>query len=283
MRRVIFATTGFSFILDSLLKEKSISLIGIVDFRFDVTKSRNFKVANEVDYYIYNNDMAHLKAWIKRLDPDILIIYKMPFLLPEEVFSLPKFGSINIHPSLLPRYRGPNPWFWMYYNMETIGGITIHRIDKYEDHGEILAQKQFDIKLGEELHQLQLKAEQMIYPSLCDLIFNIDSVSGLPQSYTFSSDRAPNVSDYSFIINFKCMEGIRVWHLLRGFPHLIYLLTKKDEHEYEIGDFISEYDIEKSNAGQIIHDNKNSYLYCIDGKIHLTKKIKRQTSHIQVK
>ncbi|MBF0651492.1 MAG: formyltransferase family protein [Dysgonomonas sp.] len=269
MRRVILATTGPSFVLSSLIEERSIHLAGIVHFNPVTTELLHPITEKGIDCYIYDNDINSLKEWIEVRGPDILIIYKMPFLLPKNIFSLPKFGSINIHPSLLPDYRGPNPWFWVYYNMETMGGITIHRVDKYEDHGEILIQKHFDIELGEELYYLQLKAEKLIYPELLNLVSHIDTVKGIQQTSNPLHDRSPNISDYSSIVNLDDMDGIRIWHLLRGFPHLLYLFTKGCQCKYKIGGFISDPDMKKCDIGQIINDGKNLYLYCINGKILL--------------
>jgi len=212
MKRVVFATTGDSFILKSLLKDPSIQVVGIVDFK----KGRN---DGAVPHYSFEN-MDSLGKLLNTLKPDVLAVYKMPFLLPEHIFTIPRYGSINIHPSLLPKYRGPNPWFWTYYNMETVGGITIHRIDQFEDHGEILAQRSFEIKWGDELHQLQLKAEQSIYPDLSAVLSNIDVVEGTPQTSVSRGSRAPNVADYSSLINLKKMDKLQIWHLLRGFPEL---------------------------------------------------------------
>ena len=212
MKRVVFATTGDSFILKSLLKDPSIQVVGIVDFK----TGRNDEA---IPHYSFEN-MDSLGKLLNTLKPDVLAVYKMPFLLPEHIFTIPRYGSINIHPSLLPKYRGPNPWFWTYYNMETVGGITIHRIDQFEDHGEILAQRSFEIKWGDELHQLQLKAEQSIYPDLSAVLSNIDVVEGTPQTSVSRGSRAPNVADYSSLINLKKMDKLQIWHLLRGFPEL---------------------------------------------------------------
>jgi methionyl-tRNA formyltransferase len=85
--------------------------------------------------------------WLRGLKPDILVVYASP-LLPPEIFNIPLHGSINIHPSLLPNYRGAPPIFWMHYNRDLNGGVSIHRIDEGADIGEILAQAGFRIPLG---------------------------------------------------------------------------------------------------------------------------------------
>jgi len=269
MRKVFLATTGSSLISNSLLEDKSVHVTGVVDFKTDAPELQNAVLSKGVHYYPYDN-MESFGKLIKSLNPDVLLVYKMPFLLPENIFTIPKYGSINIHPSLLPKYRGPNPWFWTYYYMETIGGITIHRIDKFEDHGDILAQRCFEIKLGVELHQLQQNAERLIYPVLSELLSNPDVIEGTPQTSISSDNRAPNVFDYSSIINLKEMDGVRIWHLLRGFPWLLSKIVKKCGHNYKIGDYIFEPEQKKEMIGDIIHENGYDYLYCVNGKILLT-------------
>lgn len=73
--------------------------------------------------------------------PDLLVLYGFNWILPAEVFGLPTFGSINIHPSLLPRYRGPAPVHRAIRNGDPEIGVTVHRVDAGVDTGPILAQR----------------------------------------------------------------------------------------------------------------------------------------------
>lgn len=86
---------------------------------------------------------CELESWVKSLSPDLIVVYSMSQLLKENIYSIPRFGTINLHPSYLPEYRGPNPIFWMYYNMEKQGGVTVHYIDQGEDTGNIILQKRY--------------------------------------------------------------------------------------------------------------------------------------------
>ncbi len=76
---------------------------------------------------------------------DVAIVASYPKILKEEVLNLPKFGSLNIHPSRLPKYRGPSPIQTALLNGDTSTAISIIKLDKEVDHGPILIQKEIDI------------------------------------------------------------------------------------------------------------------------------------------
>ena len=80
-----------------------------------------------------------------KLNPDIILVGSWGEKLEKATYDIPKIASINAHPSLLPKYRGPNPYFWVIKNMEQTTGITFHLIDDGYDNGAILAQEEIKI------------------------------------------------------------------------------------------------------------------------------------------
>lgn len=86
-----------------------------------------------------NDDRFRSK--LLKLNPDILLVGSWGEKIEKKIFDIPKIASINAHPSLLPKYRGPNPYFWVIRNMEHETGITFHLIDDKYDNGAILAQE----------------------------------------------------------------------------------------------------------------------------------------------
>lgn len=82
----------------------------------------------------------NFKDFDTKFDLAILIAYGK--ILPEKILAIPKFGFINIHPSLLPKYRGPTPVQSAILEGEEKTGVTIILLDKEIDHGSILAQKE---------------------------------------------------------------------------------------------------------------------------------------------
>lgn len=85
------------------------------------------------------------KQELLKLNPDIILVGSWGEKLSKEIYDLPKIASINVHPSLLPKYRGPNPYFWTIRNQETSSGVTFHLIDEGYDTGAILAQEEIKI------------------------------------------------------------------------------------------------------------------------------------------
>lgn len=91
-----------------------------------------------------------------RLNPDIILVGSWGERFEKATYDIPKIASINAHPSLLPKYRGPNPYFWVIKNQEQVSGVTFHLIDEGYDSGAILAQEEikvFPSDTGESLKQ----------------------------------------------------------------------------------------------------------------------------------
>jgi methionyl-tRNA formyltransferase len=79
------------------------------------------------------------------LRPDIIISTVFPWRIPQNVLNLPRFGAFNVHPSLLPKYRGTMTPNWTFLNGEKTAGLTAHRMVADFDAGPILAQVALDI------------------------------------------------------------------------------------------------------------------------------------------
>jgi methionyl-tRNA formyltransferase len=72
--------------------------------------------------------------------PDVLLVFGFNWRLPREVLDVPRLGVLNVHPSALPRYRGPSPVLWAIRNGDPFLGITVHRMTERIDAGPVLAQ-----------------------------------------------------------------------------------------------------------------------------------------------
>jgi len=94
---------------------------------------------------IIANHPSRLAAMIAPLRPDLVIVAGFSWLIPQDVIALPRFGVINLHPSLLPQHRGPNPIEWALRQGQPETGFTIHRLGDDFDNGPILAQRSVPI------------------------------------------------------------------------------------------------------------------------------------------
>jgi len=95
-------------------------------------------------------DFEHIKDpqsidKIKELNPDLIILSAYGQIIPKEILEIPKYGALNIHPSLLPKYRGASPIHAAILNGDEISGVTIMLMDEKMDHGPIVANDKFQI------------------------------------------------------------------------------------------------------------------------------------------
>jgi methionyl-tRNA formyltransferase len=100
---------------------------------------------------------AEARELLQKLAPDGVVIIAYGQIIPAPLLSIPKFGWINLHASLLPRYRGAAPIHWAIANGETKSGVTTMRIDAGMDTGEILLQREIPISATETAPDLSVR------------------------------------------------------------------------------------------------------------------------------
>lgn len=94
---------------------------------------------------------------VRNLQPDLFIVAAYGHLIPKSLLDIPKYGSLNIHPSLLPKYRGPSPIQSAIYNGDKTTGVTIIQMDEEIDHGPILLKKELPITRLDTFETLHIK------------------------------------------------------------------------------------------------------------------------------
>lgn len=106
-----------------------------------------------------NSDAS--KEAIRNVQPDLIVVAAFSLIIKRDIIEIPPKGCINMHPSLLPRYRGPNPFYWVLQQKEKKTGITIYYIDEGIDTGDIILQREFPIEEHETERSLQEKSASM--------------------------------------------------------------------------------------------------------------------------
>ena len=106
------------------------------------------KLANENKIPVFQPEKfdEESTAELKKLKPDLIIVAAYGKIIPQAILDIPGFGCINVHASLLPKYRGPSPIQNALMNGEKETGITIMLMDKGVDTGDILSQEAIDIE-----------------------------------------------------------------------------------------------------------------------------------------
>jgi methionyl-tRNA formyltransferase len=111
---------------------------------------------------------------LQELRPDLFVVAAYGMIIPENMLTIPTYGAINIHPSLLPKYRGPSPIQTALLNGDTKSGITIIKMDEEIDHGPILTVKEMyltDKDTFESLHiSMFIEAAMMLPETIADFV-----------------------------------------------------------------------------------------------------------------
>ena len=165
---VFFGTPDFSVpFLSALIKDSEIKVTAVVcqpdkpaGRKGEITPPavKSFAIENGVDVLqptsLKKEDSIDL---LKKLNADLFVVVAYGKIIPQEVLDIPTRGSINVHPSLLPEYRGPSPMQAAIAEGDDMTGITIMELDAGMDTGPILAQETISLDGDETYTSLQAK------------------------------------------------------------------------------------------------------------------------------
>jgi methionyl-tRNA formyltransferase len=208
-------------------QKKQNKIIKIIKYFYHKAKGRpvNLKELtekSEIPYnYICKGRDTSVTSWVRNLKPDLIVIYSMSQLIKKELIDIPALGVINLHPSYLPEYRGANPDFWQYYNMEMNPGVTVHYVNEGEDTGDIIYQQRVHIPLGTKSpERLDKLISETGVPLMLQAIQAIKDgcTPRAPQPLKSPNERARNLmgNEYDTIIDWHTWPIERTWHVLRG-------------------------------------------------------------------
>lgn len=98
---------------------------------------------------------------LKKLNPDIIVVVAFGKILPKEILDLPKYGCVNVHASLLPKYRGAGPIQWCVLNGEKVTGVTTMQMAEGLDTGDMLLKAETEIGENETAGELHDRLSQL--------------------------------------------------------------------------------------------------------------------------
>ncbi len=107
---------------------------------------------------------------LKELNPELIIVVAYGQILPKEILELPKYGCVNMHASVLPRYRGAAPIQWAVLNGEKISGVTAMQMDVGLDTGDMLLTKTVEIGENETAGELHDKLSALAAQVMAETI-----------------------------------------------------------------------------------------------------------------
>lgn len=204
---------------------------------------------------------------LKQINPEIIVVVAYGKLLPKEILDLPKYGCINAHASLLPKYRGSSPIQWSIVCGEKKTGITVMQMDEGMDTGDIISKAEIEIgenETAEELFdRLSLLAGELLCSTL-DLIENGTAVR-TPQNEAEAS-HAPMIRKEMGEIDFS-KKAQDIHNLVRGFyswPAAYTFIGTKRLKVYK-----TEIVSLSGKAGTVLKSDKELVIACGDKAIRL--------------
>jgi methionyl-tRNA formyltransferase len=120
---------------------------------------------------------------LRKLRPDLLVVVAYGQIIPAAVLSIPSFGAVNVHASLLPRHRGAAPVAHAILGGDIQTGVTIMRMDEQLDHGPILAMRATAIAAGEDAGALTARLAEIGAQLLVETIDQIHKVTPVEQEH----------------------------------------------------------------------------------------------------
>ena len=213
-KKIIFFGTP-SFAVTSLDKINSKFIVDYVVTSPDNRSGRGQKLnESDVKKYTLKNKIKTLQPsnlmdeefinQIKGLKPDLIIVVAFR-KLPAEVFNIPRHGTINLHASLLPNYRGAAPINWCLMNGEIKTGVTTFYINEKIDQGDILLQKEIMIKNEDDFGSLYTKLSEVgaeLVVKTVEGIFN-NSLKPIKQNFIDDLKLAPKLNSENTRINWS--------------------------------------------------------------------------------
>jgi methionyl-tRNA formyltransferase len=157
------------------------------------------------------------EALLQKLAPDCVVIIAYGQIIPSKLLPIPKLGWINLHASLLPKYRGAAPINWAIVNGEMRTGVTTMRIDAGMDTGDMLLQREIEIGAKETAPELATRMAEFGAPLMAETLRGLaaGTIAPKPQNHAEAS-YAPILKKEDGRIDWK-RTAIEIYNRMRGF------------------------------------------------------------------
>ena len=207
---------------------------------------------------------------LKGLSPEIIVLISYGKILPEAIIDIPSYGAINLHPSLLPKYRGAAPVEWALINGEKETGITVITIKDKVDTGEIIKQQKVPVDETDDIFSLRKRLSEIAPSILIESIDNIKKgVKPYPQKGIPTYARRLKKEDGLIRWNKKAIE---IYNLIRGAKEWPGSYTYLDGKYIKIYGAYPIYGQKKGEPGEVIDINGVCiYVACGEGIIKITE------------
>lgn len=197
---------------------------------------------------------------LKQLNPDVIVVAAFGQILSKVILELPKFGCINVHASLLPKYRGSAPIQWSIIEGEEKTGITIMHMDEGIDTGDMISKKEITLSPKETFGTLHDKLAEAAGPLLIQALADIEAGRATRTKQGDSNSIYARILDKSLgHIDFS-QPAVKIERLIRGLNPWPSAYTSLEGKMLKIWDADVEPAQENGVPGEIIAVRKDAIL-----------------------
>lgn len=227
MRIIFMGTPDFARESLKALYEAKYEIVGVVT-NPDRPKGRGMKlIPSEVKEYatekgleIYQpekikNNTEFIEK-MKELEPDVICVVAYGKILPKEILEIPKLGCINVHASLLPKYRGAAPIQWAVLNGDKTTGVTTMYMDEGMDTGDMILKQEISIGDDETTGDIWEKLAKIGGSLLVETLKKIENGTALREKQVGEATMAPMISKDMAKINWSRQSAQDIKNLVRG-------------------------------------------------------------------
>jgi methionyl-tRNA formyltransferase len=176
--------------------------------------------ALESGLYLYQPEKVRSESaegFFKRIAPDAVVIIAYGQIIPQSLITIPRLGWINLHASLLPKYRGAAPINWAIVNGETRSGLTTMQVDAGMDTGPILMQHEMEIGADETAPELSRRMAEAGAPLVTESLHGLADGTVSPRAQDSNqATRAPLLKKEHGLIDWK-LTAREIHNRIRGF------------------------------------------------------------------
>ena len=184
------------------------------------TPTKKFAIKNNIPVFQFTKIKKEGVEPLKKLNADVMVTVAYGQILSKEILDLTKHGTINVHGSLLPKYRGSSPFQWVLINGEKETGITIMKSDVGIDNGPVYKMKSFNIDEDDTLDTLYQKASEIAPDLLLECLDDLENDTAIFSNQDESqSSYYPMLKNELSYIDFNnskidivnLIKGISIW------------------------------------------------------------------------
>ncbi len=248
----LFLTDFFSPSVENTLIKK----YGLRDLRFPSVNSKEFK-----RFLVENNvDLMLVGTWREKIQ--------------REIFETPRLASVNVHPSLLPKYRGPNPYLQVIKNRESFTGFTFHLINEKFDRGAILYQKRVEILPYYTSKELRDRTVFEVKEALPEFLVALDKGEIIPleQNEALAS-YFPHIEEEEMMLDFEVLTAEEIVARVKALHPWLPCYVTIGENFYIPNPY--EMEILEDCAAGVKMTGEEIVARCRDGRGVLMRKVKK--------